>query len=137
VGGCYGGGASRSRLMAVAVAVAVAAAAAAMEYLEIYSQMSRRLRVETLRGCPLIYNRSVGSVRLSAANSARAGGPFNFQYSTLCISGARLTSLDFGEFQHIKDQQRTHSTVKMTLQFKRSTRLKAQGSVPRVLRFFI
>jgi hypothetical protein len=40
---------------------------------------------------------------------------FNFQYSMLFISGARLCQIDSAGYYQLYDPLRTHSTIKMTL----------------------
>jgi hypothetical protein len=52
--------------------------------------------------------------------------PFTFQHSTLFTSGARLRQFGTLVSFRIQDPLRTHSTIKMTLQFKR--KYSTQGS---------
>jgi hypothetical protein len=55
----------------------------------------------------------------------------------LSISGARLHSFDIVGYYKTQDPLRTHSTIKMALQFREEVlNSRLEGPVPRVLRFF-
>jgi hypothetical protein len=69
----------------------------------------------TLRGVDLFGDTLTKRIKRQAGDSAAAAYLFNFQYSMLLTSGARLRQIDSMGYYQIQDPLRTHSTIKMTL----------------------
>jgi hypothetical protein len=61
-------------------------------------------------------------------DSAVVVRPFSFRYSVLSISGACLHPFDLIGSDKTQDPLRTHSTIKMTLQFERKYSTQGSGA---------
>jgi hypothetical protein len=92
---------------------------------QIYLQNMNCREWKTLSGSLLFTSPWVG--RFSAADSAWVRLTLQLLVLETLNLGGSTTIARFGGFQHTKDPLRTHSTVKITLQFERRTRLKARG----------
>jgi hypothetical protein len=63
-----------------------------------------------------------------AGDSVATARPSSFWYSMLSISGAWLHLFDLMGYDKNQDPLRTHSTIKMTLQFERKYSTQGSGA---------